>query len=65
MTDISLHSMDSVRSNYRRMFLEESRIKTYFVKVPNVAFIRGNANSGSVKSDKSKSGSEYKPSFYS
>lgn len=72
VTDISLHGMDSVKSSYRRMFLEESRQTKDIQKlpteeVPNVAFKQGYASSksDSVKSDKSKSESEYKPSFNS
>lgn len=72
VTDISLHGIDSAKSSYRKMFLEESRQTKDIQKlpteeVPNVAFKQGYASSksGSVKSDKSKSDSEYKPSFYS
>ncbi|XP_078309757.1 uncharacterized protein LOC111108840 isoform X4 [Crassostrea virginica] len=72
VTDISLHGLDSTKSGYRKMFLEESRQNKEVKKiplddVPNVTFKPGYATSksSSVKSDssKSKSDSEYKPSF--
>ncbi|XP_062610763.1 uncharacterized protein LOC134272556 isoform X2 [Saccostrea cucullata] len=80
VTDISVHgTMDSSRNTHHKMFLEDSKPtvevkKLHWDNVPNVAYTPGYASSktsstksGSVKSDgsKSKSDSEYKPSFYS